>query len=243
MITMEMFGKVRRMFYRDGMSRSEIAKRTGLSRTTVQKWVKAPAGSAPKYQRAGRPSKLTPYKDELLQALKADARRPRRERRTALKLLSLPREVGLHPEDGKKITSNFGRSGPYVYHDGIYASLPRYLPELEKYWLSVVNINQTGNIDEFGDRRYDALWLDDCGELGQALVGHFDDPDRRINGAEGVIFRSHAGFGQRVEKSGFADIRQTDDSTFETHGEVPEKTKLGHLDVQRALRCLIVTDQ
>ncbi len=31
---------------------------------------------------------------------------------------------------------------------GIYASLPRYLPELEKYWLSVVNINQTGTIDE-----------------------------------------------------------------------------------------------
>ena len=41
----------------------------------------------------------------------------------ALKLLALPREVGLHPEDGKKITSNFGRFGPYVYHDGIYASL------------------------------------------------------------------------------------------------------------------------
>jgi DNA topoisomerase-1 len=41
----------------------------------------------------------------------------------AIKLLSLPREVGLHPEDGKKITSNFGRFGPYVAHDGIYASL------------------------------------------------------------------------------------------------------------------------
>jgi DNA topoisomerase-1 len=41
----------------------------------------------------------------------------------ALKLLALPREVGLHPEDGKKITANFGRFGPYVAHDGIYASL------------------------------------------------------------------------------------------------------------------------
>jgi DNA topoisomerase-1 len=42
----------------------------------------------------------------------------------AIKLLSLPREVGLHPEDGKKITANFGRFGPYVAHNGIYASLP-----------------------------------------------------------------------------------------------------------------------
>jgi DNA topoisomerase-1 len=42
----------------------------------------------------------------------------------AVKLLSLPREVGLHPEDGKKISANFGRFGPYIAHDGIYASLP-----------------------------------------------------------------------------------------------------------------------
>jgi len=41
----------------------------------------------------------------------------------AVKLLSLPREVGAHPEDGKMITSNFGRFGPYVAHDGKYASL------------------------------------------------------------------------------------------------------------------------
>jgi len=41
----------------------------------------------------------------------------------AVKLLSLPREVGLHPEDGKKISANFGRFGPYVAHNGIYASL------------------------------------------------------------------------------------------------------------------------
>ena len=41
----------------------------------------------------------------------------------AVKLLSLPREVGLHPEDGKMITANFGRFGPYVAHDGNYASL------------------------------------------------------------------------------------------------------------------------
>jgi DNA topoisomerase-1 len=41
----------------------------------------------------------------------------------AVRLLSLPREVGIHPETGKPITSNFGRFGPYVAHDGSYASL------------------------------------------------------------------------------------------------------------------------
>jgi DNA topoisomerase-1 len=41
----------------------------------------------------------------------------------ALRLLSLPREVGKHPESGKKISAGIGRFGPYIRHDGEYRSL------------------------------------------------------------------------------------------------------------------------
>ncbi|HZV97586.1 MAG TPA: type I DNA topoisomerase [Methylophilaceae bacterium] len=44
---------------------------------------------------------------------------------TALKLISLPRDLGQHPETGKKIVANIGRFGPYVNHDGKFKSIPK----------------------------------------------------------------------------------------------------------------------
>ncbi len=42
----------------------------------------------------------------------------------ALMLLSLPREVGPHPEDGEIIEAGLGRYGPFVKHGKTYANLP-----------------------------------------------------------------------------------------------------------------------
>jgi DNA topoisomerase-1 len=43
----------------------------------------------------------------------------------ALKLLSLPRTVGEHPETKKPILAGIGRFGPYLQHDGKYKSIPK----------------------------------------------------------------------------------------------------------------------
>jgi len=43
----------------------------------------------------------------------------------ALKLISLPKELGEHPDTSKKIIANIGRFGPYVNHNGKFKSIPK----------------------------------------------------------------------------------------------------------------------
>lgn len=92
---MEMLGKIRRMHLRDKLSLHEIAKRTGLSRNTIRAWLRKPdPKAAPKYQRRPVPLKIDPYRDSIVQALKADAHRPKHERRTAKALFAQIRAAG-----------------------------------------------------------------------------------------------------------------------------------------------------
>ncbi|OIQ97613.1 integrase core domain protein [mine drainage metagenome] len=91
---MAMIGKIRRMYHRQGKSVREISRITSLSRNTIRKWLDAPLNGEPKYRRQTRPNKLTAYHETLKQALKADVRRPKKERRTVLALYAEIRAAG-----------------------------------------------------------------------------------------------------------------------------------------------------
>ncbi len=49
----------------------------------------------------------------------------------ALKYLSVPRELGLHPEDGHKVWAKIGRFGPYIQKDKEFRSVPKDLDVYE----------------------------------------------------------------------------------------------------------------
>jgi transposase len=79
---MDQIGWIRRLHRREKKSEREISRITGLSRNTVAKWLRGELVE-PKYRRTGRPNKLAPYHEVLQQALAADSKRPKHERRTA----------------------------------------------------------------------------------------------------------------------------------------------------------------
>jgi len=86
---MEMLGRIRRMHVRDKLSLHEIAKRTGLSRNTVRRWLRtAEQVKVPTYSRVQGFGKLGGFVAELEQALKADAGRAKQERRTGRALFA-----------------------------------------------------------------------------------------------------------------------------------------------------------
>ena len=80
---MAMIGKVLRLHHREKKSVREIAKATSLARNTVRKYLRIDKAEAPKYRRPEVPTKLAPFVEAVQQELLADARRPKKERRTA----------------------------------------------------------------------------------------------------------------------------------------------------------------
>src|SRR3954471_20108271 len=79
---MALLSVIRRWAFRDGMPIREIARRTGLSRNTIRKYLRA-GTVEPKFKVPDRPSKLDPFAETLSGWLRIEAGRPRKQTRTA----------------------------------------------------------------------------------------------------------------------------------------------------------------
>lgn len=76
---------IRTLRLRQGLPIREIARRTGRSRNTIKKYLKADV-IEPHFATPERPSKLDPFAEKLAGWLKTNAGKPRKERQTLTKM-------------------------------------------------------------------------------------------------------------------------------------------------------------
>ena len=76
---------IRRMALREKLPVREIARRTGLSRNTIKKYLNSGAIES-KFVAPDRPSKLDPFADKLAGWLKTEAGKSRKQRRNLMQL-------------------------------------------------------------------------------------------------------------------------------------------------------------
>ena len=79
---MALLSVIRRWHFREGMPIREIERRTGLSRNTIRKYLRA-GTVEPRFKVPERPSKLDPFAEKLSGWLRVEAGRSRKQRRTA----------------------------------------------------------------------------------------------------------------------------------------------------------------
>src|ERR1700682_4788386 len=97
-----------RILGKDPVSDLDVVVKAGRFGPYIQLGEAKDYAEGDKPKRAGIPKNISPGDIEL---------------DLALKLLSLPREIGKHPETGEPITAGLGRFGPFVRHEKTYASL------------------------------------------------------------------------------------------------------------------------
>ena len=85
MIDMELLSVIRRWALRDQLSIREIARRTGLSRNTIRKYLRGDLVE-PAFKLPERPSKLDAFAAKLSAWLKLESGKSRKQRRTVKQL-------------------------------------------------------------------------------------------------------------------------------------------------------------
>jgi DNA topoisomerase-1 len=92
----------------------KAAEKEAKAKKSTKKTTKKAVEKKPKAKKAAKPKRISIPKNLDPNTIDLKA---------ATDLLSLPREVGIHPETGQKIVANVGPFGPYLLHDGKFASV------------------------------------------------------------------------------------------------------------------------
>lgn len=92
---------VRRMFYRQGIGKREISRRTGIHRDTIEKMLKYPGPPGYRLKKPRSKTRLGPYIHIIDQILKDDRSAPKKQRHTAKRILG-------------RLTEEFGFTGSYT---------------------------------------------------------------------------------------------------------------------------------
>ena len=99
---------IRRWALREQMSIREIARRTGLSRNTVKKYLRA-GEEMPRYAKRESSSKLDPYAEKLATWLAIEATKSRKQRRN-LRQIHTRRTPSTYPHrEAFKLTKRVGQ--------------------------------------------------------------------------------------------------------------------------------------
>lgn len=110
---MALLSVIRRWHFRDHLSIREIARRTGLSRNTIRKYLRSDT-VAPQFKAPDRPSKLDPYVERLSAWLRREMGRPRKQKRTIKQLHADLVSLGYDGSYGR--VTVFARSWRDDYH-------------------------------------------------------------------------------------------------------------------------------
>lgn len=123
---MALLSVIRHWHFRDGMPIREIERRTGLSRNTIRKYLRADSVE-PKFKVPDRPSKLDPFAEKLAGWLKIEAGKSRKQKRTVKQLHAELVSLGYGSSDVSRLGSN--ESCLLVEYIGFLISIAEILSE------------------------------------------------------------------------------------------------------------------
>ena len=129
---MELLSVIRRWRYRQNFSIREIARRTGLSRNTVRKYLRSDSVE-PKFNTPERPSRLDPFADKLAQMLRQEAAKSRKQKRTIKQLHADLTDLGY--EGSYNRVAAFAREWKAARHRDAKDARPYFRPNGRRHML------------------------------------------------------------------------------------------------------------